>query len=70
MVDLSNADVAKMLGAGVIMVVEGGIGRTIDRLTMSMALFREALVPVIGVIVNKVNEEKKEEVEYYLSKKL
>jgi dethiobiotin synthetase len=69
-VDLSNAEVAKLLNSGVIMVVEGGIGRTIDRLSMSMALFKESDVPIIGVIVNKVQQEKKEEIEYYLSKKL
>lgn len=69
-VGLSNADVANMLGAGIVMVVEGGIGRTIDRLHMSMALFREQKLPVLGVIVNKVIPEKQEEIRYYLDKKL
>ena len=68
-VDLSNAKVAKMLGCGVVMIVEGGIGNTIDRLDMSLALFREENVPIIGVIVNKVLEHKKAEIEYYLGKK-
>lgn len=68
-VDLSNAKVAKMLGCGVVMIVEGGIGNTIDRLEMSLALFREQNVPIFGVIVNKVFVEKKEEIEYYLRKK-
>jgi dethiobiotin synthetase len=66
-VGLSNADVAKMLGAGIVMVVEGGIGRTIDRLHMSMALFREQNLPVLGVIVNKVIPDKLDEVRYYLN---
>lgn len=65
-VGLSNADVAKILGAGIVMVVEGGIGRTIDRLHMSMALFREQNLPVLGVIVNKVIPSKLESVRYYL----
>ena len=69
-VNLSNAEVAKMLNAGIVMVVEGGIGRTIDRLHMSMALFREKNLPVLGVLVNKVIPEKREEVEYFLNKKL
>jgi hypothetical protein len=69
-VDLSNADVAKRLNAGVVMVVEGGIGRTLDKLIMSMALFREQNVPLLGVIVNKVRTDKLDEVGYYLSKKL
>ncbi len=69
-VNLSNADVAELLGAGIIMVVEGGIGRTIDRLHMSMALFREKKLPILGVIVNKVIPEKREEIRHYLSIKL
>ncbi len=68
-VDLSNAQVAKMLGCGVVIIVEGGIGNTIDRLHMSLALFREERVPILGVIVNKVFENKKEEIEYFLEKK-
>ena len=69
-VDLSNADVAKMVGAGVIMVVEGGIGNTVDRMNMSLALFREQQVPIIGVIVNKVEEDKLDKIKYYLGKAL
>lgn len=69
-VNLSNADVAKMLDLGVVMIVEGGIGRTIDRLNMSVALFREQNVPIIGVIVNKVLPEKIDKIRYYTSKKL
>ncbi|MEL7123910.1 MAG: AAA family ATPase [Bacteroidota bacterium] len=68
--DISNAKVAKMLGASVVMIVEGGIGRTIDKLMMSTALFREQNVPIMGVIVNKVKPEKIEELKYYLNKKL
>ncbi|MCB0572864.1 MAG: AAA family ATPase [Phaeodactylibacter sp.] len=68
-VNLSNAEVAKLLNAGIVMVVEGGIGRTIDRLHMSMALFREKKLPVLGVLVNKVIPEKRAEIEYYLNKK-
>ncbi len=67
-VDLSNAQVAKRLNAGVIMIAEGGIGRTIDRLTMCLALFRAQNVPILGIIVNKVKPEKIEEIRYYLSK--
>ena len=69
-VDLSNAVVAKMLDAGIVMIVEGGIGNTIDRLSMSLALFREQRVPILGVIVNKVRQEKKDRIQYYLKKKL
>lgn len=66
--DLSNARVAQLLNAGVILIVEGGIGNTIDLLNMSAALFREHNVPIIGVIINKVIESKMEKVKKYVSK--
>jgi len=65
---LSNARVAKILDAGVVMVVEGGIGSTIDMLNMCTAIFREQGVPIIGVILNKVRAEKLEKVKNYVSK--
>lgn len=66
-VDLSNADVASMVDAGVIMVVDGGIGKTIDILNMSISLFREKNLPIIGIIVNKVEEAKLEKIRHYLT---
>lgn len=69
-VELSNADVAKLLNAGVVMIVEGGVGNTIDRLNLGLALFREKSVPILGVIVNKVIPEKKDKIAYLLKKKL
>lgn len=65
---LSNAKVAKLLDAGVIMVVEGGIGSTIDMLNMCIAIFRENDVPILGVIINKVREEKISKVKEYVKK--
>lgn len=52
--DLSNAKVAHILGAKVILVTSGGIGRPIDEIELNMALFEKEGVDVIGVIVNKV----------------
>ncbi len=69
-VDLSNAEVAKLINASVIMVVEGGIGNTIDKLNLSLALFREANVPIIGVIINKVLPLKIDKVKRLVGKKL
>ncbi len=69
-VELSNAEVAKTVGAGVIMIIEGGIGSTIDELNRSLALFREHNVPIIGVILNKVIPEKLEKVTHYVSRYL
>jgi len=65
---LSNAKVASMLDAGVIMIAEGGIGSTIDMLNMCNALFREHKVDIIGVIINKVLPEKKDKVSNYIEK--
>jgi BioD-like phosphotransacetylase family protein len=65
---ISNAHVAKLIKAPVIMVVEGGIGSTVDMLNMNLALFREEGVHILGVIVNKVIPEKIDRVRYYLNK--
>ena len=65
--DMSNAQVAQLLGAPVIMIVEGGIGSTIDKLNMNLALFRERRVPVRGVIVNKTLPAKLDKVEKYVN---
>ena len=68
--DVSNAQVAQLLNAPVVMIVEGGIGSTIDKLNMNLAMFRERRVPVRGVIVNKTRPAKLEKVRYYVSKYL
>lgn len=66
--DVSNAHVAKMLDAQVVMIVEGGIGSTVDKLNLCLSLFREQDVPILGVIINKVIPEKAEMVEEYVGK--
>ena len=56
--DLSNAQVAKTLGCKVIIVTQGGIGKPIDEVALNQALFEKEGVEIIGVILNKVHEEK------------
>ncbi len=56
--DLSNAQVAKTLGCKVIIVSQGGIGKPIDEVCLNQALFEKEGVEIIGVILNKVHEEK------------
>ncbi len=56
--DLSNANVAKLLDAKVVMVSPGGIGRPIDEIALNKALFDKAGVEVIGAILNKVEADK------------
>jgi BioD-like phosphotransacetylase family protein len=55
---LSNARVAKILNAKVILVSSGGIGRPIDEITLNKALFDKEGVEVIGAILNKVDADK------------
>jgi BioD-like phosphotransacetylase family protein len=56
--DLSNAQVAKTLGCKVIIVSQGGIGKPIDEVSLNQALFEKEGVEIIGVIINKVTEDK------------
>ena len=56
--DLSNATVAKLLKAKVVIVSRGGIGRPVDEISMNLALFEKYGVDVVGVILNKVEPEK------------
>ncbi|MEN6383930.1 MAG: AAA family ATPase [Phycisphaerales bacterium] len=55
---LSNARVAQMLDADVIIVASGGIGKPIDEITLSLALFKQYNVNVVGVILNKIFPQK------------
>lgn len=60
--DLSNARVAKLVGAKVVIVTRGGIGRPIDEVALNQALFEKENVEIIGVILNKVHSEKVDQV--------
>jgi BioD-like phosphotransacetylase family protein len=56
--DLSNAQVAKILGAKVIIISQGGIGKPIDEVYLNQAVFEREGVEIIGVILNKVLADK------------
>lgn len=56
--DLCNAEVAKLVGAKVIIVSGGGIGRPIDEVMLNKAKFDTLKVKILGVIINKVFPEK------------
>lgn len=56
--DHSNAVVARLLGAKVILVSEGGIGKPIDEIMLSKALFEKEGVSLMGVVINKVKQDK------------
>jgi len=59
---LSNARVAQLLGAKVVIVTSGGIGRPIDEIALSLSLFADYGVDVVGVILNKVLAAKYEKI--------
>jgi hypothetical protein len=56
--DLSNAQVANILKAKVVIVSRGGIGKPIDEVALNQALFEKEGVEIIGVILNKVTTDK------------
>jgi len=68
--DLSNARVAKLLNAKVILVAQGGIGRPVDEIALNKALFDLQGVEVIGAILNKVQGDKLPLVAEYAGKGL
>lgn len=68
--DMSNGDVAAMLGCKVIIVSSGGIGRPIDEIMLNKAMFDAAGVPILGAIINKVEEEKFDKVKSYVTRGL
>jgi BioD-like phosphotransacetylase family protein len=68
--DLSNAQVAKTLGCKVIIVTQGGIGKPIDEVCLNQALFEKEGVEIIGVIINKVLEEKIPEIARFVGRGL
>ncbi len=57
-VGLSNARVANMLGARILYLVGGGIGRTLDELEVDLSYFSHNNSKVTGVLFNKVLPDK------------
>ena len=68
--DLDNARVASMLNSPVIIVACGGIGKPFDEISLNRAVFEKEGVPILGVILNKVNPEKLEDISHYFRKAL
>lgn len=50
---LSNAEVAKALGAKVVIVSSGGVGQPIDEIALNASFFRQHGVEIAGAIINK-----------------
>ncbi|MCM8783317.1 MAG: AAA family ATPase [Candidatus Omnitrophica bacterium] len=65
--DLSNARVAKMLEAPVILISSGGVGKPIDEILLNNALFEREGIEILGVVINKVLREKYKKVRRLVS---
>lgn len=68
--DMSNGDVASLLGCQVVIVSSGGIGKPIDEIMLNKAMFDAAGVTVAGAIINKVEESKFDKVKSYVTRGL
>ena len=65
---LSNARVARLLNAPVLMVTGGGVGNVVDAVSMNLALFRQEGAEVRAVLANKLIPEKRDRVLDYLQR--
>lgn len=67
---LSNARIARLLDAPVLMVTGGGVGNVIDSIFMNIALFKLEGAQVRAVLTNKLFAEKRASTLDYLSRAL
>lgn len=67
-IGLNNAEMARLIGAPVVMVAGGGIGNVIDAVQLNLALYEKSGVDVRMLIVNKLLPEKRDSSLSYLAK--
>ncbi|PLX99725.1 MAG: cobyrinic acid a,c-diamide synthase [Desulfuromonas sp.] len=65
-VGLSNAQIARLVGAKVLMVTGGGVGNVVDSVHMNKALFEKEGVEIKAILANKLLPEKRESTLNYL----
>ena len=66
-VNLNNAQVAALIKCPVILVASGGLGSSFDELSLNRTQCEKYGVPVAGVILNRVLEEKREMILKYMT---
>ncbi len=66
-IGMSNAKVAKMVNAPVMMITNGGVGNVIDAVSMNLALYEKENVEVRLIVANKLISEKREKTLKYLN---
>lgn len=69
-VNLSNAEVAKLLGLDMVIVANAGLGSCFDEIALNRAMCNAAGVSIRGIILNKVIEEKRNMILEYMPKAL
>jgi len=69
-VGISNADVANLVGADLVFLSGGGIGKALDMLEVDLSYFLYKKSRVRGILFNKLIPEKMETVSRYISEDL
>ena len=69
-VGLSNAKVANLIGAEIIFIAEGGIGKALDTLEVDLSYFLYKKSRVRGIIFNRLIPDKIPTVKQYITEKL
>ncbi|WP_029917667.1 phosphotransacetylase family protein [Pelobacter seleniigenes] len=67
-INLSNARVARLLGAKVLLITGGGVGSVIDAVAMNKVLFEKEGVEIRALLANKLLPEKRDSTLAYLRK--
>ena len=69
-VGLSNADVANLMGANVVFLSGGGIGKALDMLEVDLSYFLYKKCRVRGILFNKVIPDKMTSMAHYITEDL
>jgi len=69
-VGASNARVASITGASMVLIANGGLGSCFDELELNRVLCKHHNVSIAGVIINKVLPEKYEQTKDYMTRAL
>jgi len=67
-IGFSNARVARLADAPVVMVTGGGIGNVVDAVYMNLALFKQEGAEVRAILANKITPDKREKTLHYLER--
>jgi BioD-like phosphotransacetylase family protein len=67
-IGFSNARIAQLAAAPVLMVTGGGIGNVVDAAFMNLALFKQEGAEVRAILVNKIMPQKRDETLHYLER--